>query len=71
MLTPNSQLIPPPYSIIFFKIFFLMRIILKGLIKFVTSLFLCHVSVFWGVRHAGSSLPNQGLNPHPLHWKKS
>lgn len=27
--------------------------------------------MFWllATRHAGSELPNQGLNPDPLHWK--
>ena len=25
------------------------------------------VLVFWAMRHVGSLLPDQGLNPHPLH----
>ena len=30
-----------------------------------------YVLGFWLQRHMGSSLPNQGSNSHPLHWKQS
>ena len=29
----------------------------------------CYVFCFMATRHVGSQLPDQGLNPHPLHWK--
>ena len=29
-----------------------------------------YVFVFLATRHMGSQLPDQGLNPHSLHWKK-
>ena len=44
----------------FFKIFFLIRITSKVFIE-------CYSIV--SVRHVGSELPIQGLNPQPLHWK--
>ena len=48
---------------------FFMRIILKVFTELVTTLFLPCVLVALAVRHLGSSLPSQGWNPHPLHWK--
>ena len=27
------------------------------------------VVFFFTMRHVGSQLPDQGLKPHPLHWK--
>ena len=49
------------------RFFFLMWIILKVFIEFVTILLLFYV--FLATRHVGSQLPQQGLNPHSLHWK--
>ena len=51
----------------FFKIFYVDH--LKIFIEFVTMLPLFYVLVFLAVRHVGSQLPDQGSNPHPLHWK--
>ena len=53
---------------------FLMWTILKIFIVFVTILFqnqYCFFGVFFclAMQHMGSQLPNQGLNPHSLHWK--
>ena len=41
----------------------------KVFIEFVTILLLFYVLVFLAPRHVASQLPNQGSNPHPLHWK--
>ena len=41
----------------------------KVCIEFVTMLLLFYVLVFLAVRHVGCQLPEQGLNPHLLHWK--
>ena len=53
----------------FFKIFLTWTIFLKVFIEFVTILLLFYVFWFFGTRHVGSQLPNQGSTPHPLHWK--
>ena len=37
-------------------------------IEFVTLLLLLYF-VFLAARHVGSQFPDQGLNPHTLHWK--
>ena len=50
-------------EILFFKGAFLMWLILKVFIKFATVSFLVYVLSF---RHAGSQLPEQGSNVHPL-----
>ena len=47
-----------------------MRTIFKGLIEFVTILLLFYVLFcFFPKKNMGSWLPNQGSNPHSLHWK--
>ena len=50
---------------------FLMWTILKIFIVFVTILFQNQYwfFFFFATQHMGSQLPNQGLNPHSLHWK--
>ena len=53
---------------IFFKILFDVDYI-KVFIEFVTILLLFYVLVFWPQGIWEPQLPNQGLNPHPLHWK--
>ena len=46
-----------------------MWTIFQVFIEFVTILLLFYVLVFLATRHVGSYLPDQELNPHPLHWK--
>ena len=46
-----------------------MWTIFKVFIEFVTVLLLFYVLVFLSSRHVGSWLPDQGSNPHFLHWK--
>ena len=41
----------------------------KVFMEFATILLLFDVLVFLATRHVGSYLPNQGSNPHSLHWK--
>ena len=56
---------------------FFMWIIFKVFIEFFTALLLFYVFFVvvvvvlfcFAMKHVGSWLPNQGLNPHPLHWK--
>ena len=58
----------------FFKTFFLMWIIFKVFIEFVTVLLLLFffLSFFFFLveEHVGSSFPDQGSNLYPLHWKE-
>ena len=42
--------------------------IFKVFIEFDTILLLVFF-VILAMKHAGSELPDQGLNPHSLHWK--
>ena len=44
-----------------------MWTIFKVFIEFVIILFKFYVLVFLAMRQV--ELPNQGVNPHPLHWK--
>ena len=53
----------------FFLDSFLRWIIFKVFIEFVIIFFLFYVLVFLAMSHMGSQLPDQGSNPHPLHWK--
>ena len=46
-----------------------MWIIFKVFIEFVTILLLLDVLGFWPRGVWDLSLPNKGLNPHPLRWK--
>ena len=50
-----------------------MRTVSKILAEFVTTLLLVisflNVLIFLVLGHVESQLTNQGLNPHPLHWK--
>ena len=55
-------------SFFFFKVF-LMWIIFKIFIEFVTILLLLDVLGFWPQGLCDLSLPNKGLNSYPLHWK--
>lgn len=41
-------------------------LVFQVFIKFMTIFLLFYVLAFW---HVGSYLPDQGLNPTPLHWK--
>ena len=60
------------FCCLFFKIF-LTWIIFKVFIEFFMVLLpLFYINIYMGfmaTRHVESWLPNQGLNPHPLHWK--
>jgi len=63
------------FKFLFFERFFLMWAIFKVSIAFITML---HLGLFFlmffgcfGMRHVGSSCPDQGLNPHPLHRRQS
>ena len=59
------------YTFLFFLIFlFYVDHFVKVCIEFVTILllFMFHFAFFFTTRHVGSYLPDQGLNPHPLHW---
>ena len=51
-----------------FPLFFLRRVPVS---YFFQSFLVFFILVFWGyaMRHAGSSFPNQGLKPCPLHWE--
>ena len=54
----------------FFKVFFfffLLWVIFEVFIEFVTILF--RVFGFLAARHRGSELPDQGSDPHFLHWQ--
>ena len=53
----------------FFLDSFLRWIIFKVFIEFVIIFFLFYVLGFLAMSHMGSQLPDQGSNPHPLHWK--
>ena len=55
--------------LLFFLDSFLRWIIFKVFIEFVIIFFLFYVLVFLAMSHMGSQLPDQGSNPHPLHWK--
>ena len=47
-----------------------MWTIFKVFIQFVTVWLLFQaVGFFLAMKHVGSLLPDQGLNPHPLNWK--
>ena len=47
-----------------------MWTIFKVFFEFVTILLMFYgLFFFLAVRHVRSLLPDQGLNPHPLHWK--
>ena len=55
---------------IFFKIFFpWCGPFLKSLLNLLQYCFCCLRFGFLAARHVGSELPDQGSNPHPLHWK--
>ena len=56
-------------SFFFFLKIFLMWIIFKVFIEFVTILLLLDVLGFWPRGVWDLSLPDKGLNPHPLRWK--
>ena len=45
-----------------------MWTVFEVFVEFVTILLL-FMSGFFTVRHVGSELPKEGLNPHPLRWK--
>ena len=55
-------------SVFVFKTF-LTWTIFKVFIEFFTTLLLFCVSVFLAEGHVGSWPPDQGLNPHPMHWR--
>ena len=47
-----------------------MWTIFKVFIEFVAMLVLFCILAFWSQGMWDLSSPNQGLNPHPLHWKE-
>ena len=57
------------FSLFFVLKIFLMWTIFKVFIEFVTTLLLFCVSVFLAEGCVESWLPDQALNPHPMHWK--
>ena len=68
-----------PVLRVFFLKIFLMWIIFKVFIEFVTVLLLfffffsfkfCLFVCFLVEEHLGSSFPDQGSNLYPLHWKE-
>ena len=46
-----------------------MWTIFKVFIEFITVQLLLYALIFLAMRHVRSQLPDQGSNPHPLHWK--
>ena len=52
----------------FFKEFFECGPFLKSLLNLL-QYYLYFMFWFLAVRHVGFYLPDQGSNPHPLHWK--
>ena len=46
-----------------------MWAIFKVFFEFIKVLLLFYVLVFLAMRYVESKLPDQGSNPHPLHWK--
>ena len=54
---------------IFFK-HILMCTIFKVFIELVAMLLLFYILAFWPQGMWDLSSPNQGLNPHHLHWKE-
>ena len=57
------------FLVFLFKIFFLTWTIFKVFIEFVPTLLLFHDLVFLAEGRVGSWLPDQGLNPYPMHCK--
>ena len=53
----------------FFKIAFWCRSFLKSILNLLQYCFCCLCSGFVASRHVGSQGPDQGSNPHPLHWQ--
>ena len=53
----------------FFTIVFWCRSFLKSVLNLLQYCFCCLCSGFVASWHVGSQLPDQGSNPHPLHWK--
>ena len=59
------DLISLPVTYFFFKIFFLMWTVFKTLLNLLLY-YIYFMFWFFDPEHAGSQLPNQGLNLHPL-----
>ena len=53
----------PEYWVLKYFIYF------KAFVEFVTILLLFYVFWVLAKRHVRSQLPEEGANPHPLHWK--
>ena len=64
---------PPPHQELrvakYLSFFFLMYIIFKVVIEFITILFLLYVLVFFGPEAGGILAPQLGIESAPLHWQ--